>query len=113
MEIRQSGGIKPETRILARVTTLYEVRRIWTSTRALLLPTSMPMDNTLSFTNGVVLTAGDAVGYVNEMVLRRLQIREAVTAHFEKEQQLFAHGIKVLSLFFIDEVAKYRVYDGG
>ena len=46
-------------------------------------------------------------------MLRRLQIREAVSAHFEKEQQLFAQGIKVLSLFFIDEVAKYRVYDGG
>ena len=71
------------------------------------------LDNTLSFTNGVVLTAGDAMGYVNESVLRRLQIREAVNAHFEKEQQLFAQGIKVLSLFFIDEVAKYRVYDGG
>ena len=70
------------------------------------------LDNTLSFTNGVVLTAGDAVGDVNETVLRRLQIREAVAAHFEKEQQLFAKGIKVLSLFFIDEVAKYRVYQG-
>jgi type III restriction enzyme len=43
--------------------------------------------------------------------MRRLQIREAITAHFEKEQQLFAKGIKVLSLFFIDEVAKYRVYE--
>ena len=70
-------------------------------------------EGTLSFTNGVVLTAGDAVGDVNEMVLRRLQIREAVTAHFEKEQQLFARGIKVLSLFFIDEVAKYRLYEGN
>ena len=59
----------------------------------------------------MVLTAGDAVGDVNETVLRRLQIREAVAAHFEKEQQLFAKGIKVLSLFFIDEVAKYRVYE--
>ena len=60
-----------------------------------------------------MLTAGDAIGDVNEMVLRQIQIREAVTAHFEKEQQLFAQGIKVLTLFFIDEVAKYRVYDGN
>ncbi len=43
--------------------------------------------------------------------LRRIQIREAIKAHFEKEQPLFAQGIKVLSLFFIDEVAKYRHYD--
>ncbi|HTF69778.1 MAG TPA: hypothetical protein VK638_44585 [Edaphobacter sp.] len=52
------------------------------------------------------------MGDVNEAVLRRLQIREAIAAHFEKEQRLFAKGIKVLSLFFIDEVAKYRVYQG-
>ncbi len=43
--------------------------------------------------------------------MRRIQIREAVKAHFEKEQALFHQGIKVLSLFFIDEVAKYRRYD--
>ncbi len=32
-------------------------------------------------------------------------------AHFEREQALFARGVKVLTLFFIDEVAKYRGYD--
>ncbi len=45
--------------------------------------------------------------------LRRIQIREAIKAHLEKEQALFHQGIKVLSLFFIDEVAKYRRYDEG
>ena len=48
---------------------------------------------------------------MNEASLRRIQIREAIKAHFDKEQALFAQGIKVLSLFFIDEVAKYRDYD--
>ena len=43
--------------------------------------------------------------------MRRIQIREAVRAHFEKERRLFKQGIKVLSLFFIDEVSKYRQYD--
>ena len=65
----------------------------------------------MSFTNGVVLQAGEATGDVNEATLRRIQIREAIKAHFDKEQTLFAQGIKVLSLFFIDEVAKYRDYD--
>src|SRR5690606_27543251 len=64
-----------------------------------------------SFSNGVELQAGEATGDVNEMALRRIQIREAVRAHFEKEQVLFSQGIKVLTLFFIDEVAKYRQYD--
>lgn len=66
--------------------------------------------DTLSFTNGVELSVGDAVGDVNEAALRRIQIREAIKAHFEKEQELHKDGIKVLTLFFIDEVAKYRDY---
>src|SRR5690606_14269536 len=64
----------------------------------------------VSFTNGVELYVGDATGDVHEQELRRIQIRETIKAHFEKEQQLFSQGIKVLSLFFIDEVAKYRDY---
>jgi len=64
----------------------------------------------LSFTNGMELTVGDATGDVTEATLRRIQIREAIKAHFDKEQALFAQGVKVLTLFFIDEVAKYRDY---
>ncbi|WP_175796097.1 type III restriction-modification system endonuclease [Burkholderia anthina] len=66
--------------------------------------------DTLSFTNGVELTVGDAIGDVTEAALRRIQIREAIKAHFDKEQALFQQGVKVLTLFFIDEVAKYRDY---
>lgn len=66
--------------------------------------------DTLSFTNGVELTVGDATGDVTEAALRRIQIREAIKAHFDKEQVLFQQGIKVLTLFFIDEVVKYRDY---
>jgi type III restriction enzyme len=66
--------------------------------------------DTLEFTNGVKLTVGDAVGDVTEAALRRIQIREAIKAHFDKEQVLFQQGIKVLTLFFIDEVIKYRDY---
>ncbi|MFN4361264.1 MAG: type III restriction-modification system endonuclease [Hylemonella sp.] len=66
--------------------------------------------DTLSFTNGVELTVGDATGDVTEAALRRIQIREAIKAHFDKEQALFQQGVKVLTLYFIDEVAKYRDY---
>jgi len=66
--------------------------------------------DTLSFTNGVELTVGDALGDVTEAALRRIQIREAIKAHFDKEQTLFLQGVKVLTLFFIDEVVKYRDY---
>lgn len=66
--------------------------------------------DTLSFTNGKELFVGEADGDVNEAALRRIQIREAIKAHFDKELALFQQGIKVLTLFFIDEVAKYRDY---
>lgn len=67
--------------------------------------------DTVEFTNGIVLKAGEATGDVSERDIRRIQIRETIKAHLDKEKQLFAQGIKVLSLFFIDEVVKYRDYD--
>ena len=67
--------------------------------------------DTVTFSNGVVVEAGKPNGEVDDMVLRRIQIRETIRAHFEKERTLFSQGIKVLSLFFIDSVAKYRDYE--
>lgn len=67
-------------------------------------------NDTVEFTNGLVLQAGEATGDVSERDIRRIQIRETIKAHLDKEKQLFGQGIKVLSLFFIDEVLKYRDY---
>ena len=69
------------------------------------------VNDTVEFTNGAVLKAGEASGDVTERDIRRIQIRETIKAHLDKEKQLFAQGIKVLSLFFIDEVGKYRDYN--
>ena len=66
--------------------------------------------DTVEFTNGDLLRGGEATGDVSERDIRRIQIRETIKAHLDKEKQLFAQGIKVLSLFFIDQVAKYRDY---
>ena len=66
--------------------------------------------DTLSFMNGLELGAGFGTRDLTDDVLRRIQIREAIKAHFDKEQALFQQGVKVLTLFFIDEVAKYRDY---
>lgn len=68
-------------------------------------------DNSIEFTNGIKMFAGDVVGAVNEEQMRRIQIRETILSHLERERQLFHKGIKVLSLFFIDEVAKYKRYN--
>lgn len=69
--------------------------------------------NTLELLNGIRLFPGDVIGKGNEDELRRIQIRETILSHIERERQLFRKGIKVLSLFFIDEVAKYRQYEGS
>jgi type III restriction enzyme len=68
-------------------------------------------DSSVELTNGKKLYAGDVIGAVSEEQLRRIQIRETIISHIERERQLFNKGIKVLSLFFIDEVAKYKQYD--
>jgi type III restriction enzyme len=54
---------------------------------------------------------GDILNDKDENAFRRVQIRETILSHLQKEKQLFEKGIKVLSLFFIDSVEKYRVYD--
>ena len=68
-------------------------------------------DNSVEFLNGVKIFAGDVIGKISKDQLRRIQIRETILSHLERERQLFHKGIKVLSLFFIDEVAKYKQYD--
>jgi type III restriction enzyme len=65
---------------------------------------------TVEFTNGEVLEEGRVTGDTSESAVRRVQIRETIKAHFARERLLHPRGIKVLSLFFIDEVAKYRLY---
>jgi len=68
-------------------------------------------NNTVSFTNGIKLTVGQTSGDVDEEHIRRIQIRETIQSHLEKERLMVPSGIKVLSLFFIDEVVKYRDYN--
>ena len=61
--------------------------------------------------NGLELFAGDVIGDFYEQDFRRIQIRETIYSHLKKEKQLFDKGIKVLSLFFIDSVEKYKQYN--
>lgn len=68
-------------------------------------------DRYVDFKNGLRIYEGEVIGETNAEDLRRIQIRETIMSHLETEQKLFKRGIKVLSLFFIDEVAKYKYYD--
>ena len=68
-------------------------------------------DDSVEFINGIKIYAGDVIGQVSEDQIRRIQIRETILSHIERERELFYKGIKVLSLFFIDEVVKYKQYN--
>jgi type III restriction enzyme len=110
MEVRQGGGIKRIVKRLERGKDLFVESNELDQYRGFVIAQIDANKDTVEFTNGHVLNAGDATGDITEMAIRRIQIREAIRAHLEKEQVLFAQGIKVLSLFFIDEVVKYRDY---
>lgn len=70
-----------------------------------------PERSSVIFVNDVVLSKGQVVGDISEDAMKRAQIRETIKSHFEKEKFNFERGIKTLSLFFIDEVSKYKSYD--
>ena len=113
IEIKQKQGIKPIMRTVGKNANIHALSGELEQYKGFVITDVNALDNTVSFTNGIVLQAGEATGDVTETALRRIQIREAIKAHFEKEQELFPQGLKVLTLFFIDEVAKYRSYDGA
>ena len=71
------------------------------------------LTRTVHLLNGLTLHEGDVVGAANDDIVRRHQIRETIKTHLERERQLFPKGIKVLSLFFIDHVDSYRIYEKG
>ena len=109
-----NGNIKRVVRKLGKGDNLFELSNELEQYRdGFVVADINANSDTLSFTNGVELTAGEAIGDVTEATLRRIQIREAIKAHFDKEQALFQQGVKVLTLFFIDEVVKYRDYDAA
>lgn len=111
-DCKGSAGIRKVSRVVGEGYSLYEYsgelaqyRNGYTVARI------DGRDSSVEFVNGKKLFAGDVEGSVSEEQLRRIQIRETILSHIERERRLFSRGIKVLSLFFIDEVAKYRQYD--
>lgn len=112
MEVKlKSGEIKRQLRRLEFRDDLFVESGELDQYRGFTISQIDAVSDTVEFTNGEVLRAGEANGDVSERDIRRIQIRETIKAHLDKEKQLFAQGIKVLSLFFIDEVVKYRDYD--
>ncbi len=111
LEIKYNKSINRETRILGVGDDLYHISQEMEQYKGYTISEVDPLRGTVTFTNGDVISTGEVIGDVSEKDMRRIQIRETILSHFEKEEKLFNMGIKSLSLFFIDEVAKYRQYD--
>ena len=111
LEIGYNKSINRETRILGVGDNLFYISQEMEQYRGYTISEIDPIRGAVTFTNGEVIYTGDVIGDVSEMDMRRIQIRETILSHFEKEEKLYNKGIKTLSLFFIDEVARYRQYD--
>lgn len=110
-EIGRQKSIKRETRLVQAGDDIFALSKNMEQYRGYRVSEVDPVKRMLSFTNGEEIRVGEVQGDMSEETLRRVQIRETIRSHFEKEKELFGKGVKCLSLFFIDEVAKYRKYD--
>ena len=112
LEVKTKNGFSRKIRKVKKGDDLYELSNNSTQYSDRYVITDINgLNNTVEFANGLRLGVLEAYGSVDEKLKRTIQIRETIRSHLQKEQELFAKGIKVLSLFFIDEVAKYRQYD--
>ncbi|KJJ84585.1 type III restriction endonuclease subunit R [Candidatus Omnitrophus magneticus] len=110
LEVKQASGIQKKIRQIKEKDDLYVFSNELKQYKGFVVKEINGLTNTVAFTNGVKLSVGQTAGHVDEEHVRRIQIRETIKSHIEKERIMFAKGIKVLSLFFIDEVVKYRDY---
>ncbi|WP_232718527.1 type III restriction-modification system endonuclease [Gordonia metallireducens] len=112
VEVQTKTGIKRQVTRLDVGANLHDVSNGIEAYKGLFITDIDANRDVIELSNGDVVIAGQLADRdVTEETKRRIQIREVIRAHLDKERELFSRGIKVLSLFFIDEVAKYRDYD--
>ena len=110
IEVQGASQARRQTIKFSQGDSLYDASKL-PAYKEFVITEINPRTNTVYFRNGDRISAGDVMGDVSEKTIQKVQIRETIKSHFEKERQLFQQGIKTLSLFFIDEVAHYKSYD--
>ena len=112
MEVKLANGdIKRQLKRLRLGKKLFDVSGCLPAYKGFTISQIDANKDVVEFSNGKNITVGESLGDISKEHRLRIQIRETIRAHLEKEQTLFEQGIKVLSLFFIDNVAKYRDYN--
>ena len=111
---RMASTIKPVTQLVSDGFDIYQQSgRLEEYANGYRIESIDGFNRTVRLLNGLVLSEGEMVGKVNDIYVRRHQIRETILSHIHKERKLFFMGIKCLSLFFIDHVDNYRIYEPG
>lgn len=112
MDVRYKDVINRKRKLINEKDDLYELSNNMEQYKGYRVNKIDPIKGEVTFTNGKEIHTGEIFGDDNvRRYSRRLQIRETIQSHFEKEKELFDRDIKTLSLFFIDEVSNYRKYD--
>jgi type III restriction enzyme len=111
LEVQTARGIRRQVKRLSQGMNLHDISGGIEAYKGLFIRDVDANRDIIELSNGEIIGAGEVTQDVAEDQKRRIQIREVIRAHLDKERELFAQGIKTLSLFFIDEVAKYRDYD--
>lgn len=110
LEVQTGSGIKRQMKRLTQGTRLHDLSGGIEAYKDLVVIDVDANRDIIELSDGSIVSAGQITEDVTDQAKRRIQIREVIRAHLDKERELFGQGIKVLSLFFIDEVAKYRDY---
>jgi len=110
MEVDSASGPKKIMKKLGQGDSLYHESKLL-EYQGFVINDIDAFHNTVTFQNGVKIAKGEVYGDSSEEAMQRVQIRETIVSHFEKERDLFKRGIKTLSLFFIDEVKHYKSYN--
>ena len=111
LEVQGTSGIRRECHKLQYGYSLYNESKGLAQYEGFTISDIDAFHNTVTFLNGVKIAKGEVYGDSSEEAMQRVQIRETIASHFEKERDLFKRGIKTLSLFFVDEVAHYKSYN--
>lgn len=113
-EMKGASGVKQVTRLVADGFDIYQhSKELEEYANGYRIESIDGYNRCIRLLNGTVLHEGEMTGRVNDIYLRRQQIRETILSHISKERKLFKMGIKCLSLFFIDHVDNYRIYNAG
>jgi len=111
IEYKDKWWIKKVLKELRQWDNLYEISNYMKQYEGFVINRIDAYNNIVWFINGVEIKVWQVLWNIDEDHVRRIQIRETIRQHLEKERLMYHKWIKVLSLFFIDEVSKYRDYE--